>query len=187
MIYLKEMCSVEILYIIVGIIILIIWYICSLNKLTRARIKVMEALSGIDVALTKRHDVLINMIETVKGYVKHESKIMFATVEIRKDMQLSEKFKANRIMDKNLENINIIAEEYPKLKASENFNRLQRAIVDVEEHLQASRRCYNSNVSNYNQLILSFPTNIVAKIKNMKEESFFETEEDKKDNIQVNL
>ena len=178
----------ELLYIAIAVIvILVICYICTLNKLNKASIKVDEALSGIDVALTKRHDVIESMVEVVKGYAKHEKEIMFATAEIHKNMPLSEKVKVNKVMDKNLKNINIVVEKYPELKASENFKELQRAIIDVEEHLQASRRCYNANVSTYNQLVLSFPTSIVAKAKKMEEKSFFEAEENKKDNIQVKL
>lgn len=178
----------ELLYIVTAVIvILVICYICTLNKLNKASIKVDEALSGIDVALTKRHDVIESMVEVVKGYAKHEKEIMFATAEIRKNMPLSEKVKVNKVMDKNLKNINIVVEKYPELKASENFKELQKTIADVEEHLQAARRCYNANVSSYNQLVLSFPTSIVAKAKKMEEKSFFEVEENKKDNIQVKL
>ena len=127
------------------------------------------------------------MVEVVKGYAKHEKEVMFTTIEIRKNMPLSEKIKVNKVMDKNLNNVNIAVEKYPELKASENFKELQKTIADAEEHLQAARRCYNANVSIYNQLILSFPTNIVAKAKKMEEKCFFEAEENKKDNIQVKL
>lgn len=178
----------EVLYIVTAvIIILIIWYICTLNKLNRADIKVEEALSGIDVALTKRHDVIESMVEVVKGYAKHEKEIIFAATEIRKNMSLTEKVKANEVMNENLKNVNIAVEKYPEIKASENFKELQKTIADAEEHLQASRRCYNANVSSYNQLVLSFPTSTVAKIKGMKEKKFFEAEDNKKDDIQVKL
>lgn len=178
----------ELLYIAIAVIVILaICYICILNKLNKASIKVNESLSGIDVALTKRHDVIESMVEVVKGYAKHEKEVMFTTIEIRKNMPLSEKIKVNKVMDKNLNNVNIAVEKYPELKASENFKELQKTIADAEEHLQAARRCYNANVSIYNQLILSFPTNIVAKAKKMEEKCFFEAEENKKDNIQVKL
>ena len=177
----------NLIYIIIAIIIVfIVWYICTLNKLNRATIKVEEALSGIDVALTKRHDVLENMVETVKGYVKHEKNVLFVTSEFHKNMSLSEKVKINEVMDNNLKNVNIVVEKYPELKANENFIELQKTIVDVEEHLQASRRCYNSNVSIYNQLVVSFPSNIVAKITKRKEKSFFEANKNEKENIKMN-
>lgn len=172
---------------IVLFLIIIIWYISTLNRLTRASVKIEESLSGIDIALAKRYEVLTKMIEVVKGYAKHEKEVLFEVVKLRKDMPLSSKCKANKAMDDNMKKINVIAENYPELKASENFKLLEKAILDVEEHLQASRRCYNSNVTIYNQLILSFPISIVAKNKKMTEKDFFEVLENEKENVKIEL
>lgn len=175
--------------IIVGIIILIIvaWYISVSNKLNRAVVKIDESLSGIDVALTKRYDVLTKMIDVVKAYAKHEKETLFEVINLRKDMSIKERNDANHIMDENLRKISVVAENYPELKSSENYKTLQQSIADVEEHLQASRRLYNSNVSIYNQLLVSFPTNSIAKSKGMTKKDFFEADEIKKEDVKINL
>lgn len=178
----------EIVIIIIIIILLLIGYIISINnKLERTKIKVNEALSGIDIALAKRYDILIKMIEVVKGYAKHEKETLFKVVNLKKNMTLQEKSKANSTMDTNFCKISAIVENYPKLKSSENYTILQKSIVDIEEHLQASRRLYNANVSLYNQLINLFPSKIVAKNKNLTEKEFFEIEKTKKDNVKIDI
>ena len=179
----------ELYFIIIGIVllILIIWYISTFNKIKTANIKVEEAISGIDVALTKRYDVITQMVEVVKGYAKHEQETLTKLIEIRKGMPISEKNEANKIMSDNLHKINLLAESYPELKASENFKTLQKAIMDVEEHLQAARRCYNSNVTNFNELIITFPASIVANKMKMVKKDFFEIEESKKENVDIKI
>ena len=183
------MATTYIVLIIIGIVLLsiIIWYISTINKLNRAIIKIDEASSGIDVALTKRYDVLTKMIDVVKAYTKHEQETMFKTIELRKDMTISEKNEANKQMDSQFSKINALAESYPELKSNENYNTLQLTIVDVEEHLQAARRLYNSNVSNYNQMIKVFPNSIIAGSKGCKEKEFFVAEEAKKEDVKIEL
>ena len=90
-------------------------------------------------------------------------------------------------MNRNMEKINIIAESYPELQSNENFKTLQQSIVEVEEHLQAARRLYNSNVSYYNQILVTFPSSIVANSKKMIKKDFFETEEIKKSDVKIDL
>ncbi len=169
------------------ILIFIIWYISTSNKLNRAVVKIDEALSGIDVALTKRYDVLTKMIDVVKTYAKHEKETLFEVIKLRDNMSIKERNDANRAMDENLRKINVAVENYPELKSSENYKTLQQSIVDVEEHLQAARRLYNSNVSLYNQLLVSFPTSSIAKNKGMIKKDFFETDEIKKEDVKINL
>ncbi len=175
--------------IIIGIILLIIvvWYISVSNKLNRAVVKIDESLSGIDVALTKRYDVLTKMIDVVKAYTKHEKETLFEVINLRKDMSIQEINDANKAMDENFKKINIVAENYPELKSSENYKTLQQSIADVEEHLQASRRLYNSNVSLFNQLLVTFPTSSVAKSKGLTKKDFFEADETKKEDIKIDL
>lgn len=173
--------------IIIIVLIILVWCIGTINKLNRTVIKIDEALSGIDVALAKRYDVLTKMVEVVKGYVKHEKEIMFKVIELRKGMPINEKNKANQTMNENYNKIKAIVEDYPELKANENFKTLEKTIVDVEEHLQAARRVYNSNVSYYNQLLVSIPTCFIAKLKGMKEKDFFQANEVEKENVNVNL
>lgn len=177
-----------IILIIVGIILLIIIcnYINTLNSLKKLSLKVDEALSGIDVALSKRYNVLSKMMETVKGYTKYEKEVLFKTIEMRSNMNLSELKNAKNEMDENINQINMIIEKYPDLKANENFLALQKAIIDAEEHLQAARRLYNSNTSLYNEKVITFPSLIVAKIHHFKQNEYFEIEEKEK-KIKINL
>jgi LemA protein len=177
-----------VLYVVIGVVIIIlIWWISTSNKLKKMTIKVDESLSGIDIALTKRYEVLTKMIEVVKGYVKHEKETLFEVVKLRKEMTLPEKITENQKMDNNMQKINVLVENYPDLKASENFMVLQKAIIDVEEHLQASRRLYNSNVTLYNDLVMLFPSNIVAKVTGKKAKDFFKATDKQKEYVKVDI
>lgn len=168
-------------------LIIVLWYISTSNKLNRAVVKIDESLSGIDVALTKRYDVLTKMIDVVKAYAKHEKETLFEVINLRKDMSIQERNEANKAMDENMQKINVVAENYPELKSSENYKTLQQSIADVEEHLQAARRLYNSNVSLFNQLLVTFPTSSIAKNKGMTKKDFFEADETKREDIKIDL
>ena len=167
------------------IAVVVISIIVMSNNLNKALVKIDEASSGIDVALTKRYDVLTKMIETVKGYAKHGKEVLFDVVKIRKGMTIEEKNEANKQMDEALSKINVLAENYPDLKASENFKTLQDSITDVEEHLQAARRLYNANISSYNQMIVTFPISIIAGTKGLTKREFFVAEEHKKQDVEI--
>ena len=177
-----------IILIVVGIIILIILasYIGTVNILKKYKLKIKEALSGIDVGLSKRYNVITNLVEVVKGYAKHEKETLIGVINFRNNMNLNELKDINKTLDETMNKINIIIEKYPDIKANENFLNLQKAIVDCEEHLSASRRIYNANVSLYNEKVISFPTLIVAKIHGFKEEEYFKASEAEKD-ARVNL
>lgn len=176
-------------YIVIAVIIVVLIIVISIisisNKLNKAIVKIDEASSGIDVALTKRYDVLTKMIDVVKSYAKHEKDTLFEVIKLRKNMSIEEKNAENKKMDENFSKINIVAENYPELKSSENYKTLQQSIVEVEEHLQAARRLYNSNVSIYNQMIVSFPISIIAKSKGMVKKDFFEADETKKEDVKI--
>ena len=178
-------------YLIVIIIIILLVLIARIidisNKFKKMLIKIEEANSGIDVALAKRYEVLTKMIEVVKGYMKHEKEVLFTITEIRQGMSINEKLKANIVMDENYKKISVLSEEYPDLKSNENFKILQKSIIEVEEHLQAARRMYNSNVSIYNQAISTFPKNIIAVIRGLKPQKFFEATEEQRNNINPEL
>ena len=178
--------SLAFIIIAVIVVVIIVWLISISNKINRLIVKIKEADSGIDVALTKRYDVLTKMIDVVKGYAKHEEETIFKTIEMRKGMSLSEKETAVKDMNESFKQIQVVAEAYPELKSSENYNTLQLSIADTEEHLQAARRMYNSNVSSLNQLIVTFPSSIIG-MKNVKEHSFFEAEEEKKQDVKIDL
>lgn len=176
------------IYILIGIILLvIIWFIATKNKLNQTLIKIDEASSGIDVALTKRYDLLTKMIDCVKGYMKHEKETLFEVINLRKNMTINDKNRENIKMTKNIDKIKLLVENYPDLKSSENFKMLQKSIVEVEEHLQAARRMYNSNVSIFNQMIVTIPSNIVASMSGMTKKDFFEADEVKKNDIKIEL
>ncbi len=175
-------------FIFLVIVLIVVGYVISIsNSLNRALVKIDEANSGIDVALTKRYDVLTKMIDVVKGYAKYEQETIFKTIELRKDMTMQEKNDANASMEENFTKIAAIAENYPDLKASENYKELQLSIADVEEHLQAARRLYNSNVSIYNQKLVTFPSSIIANSKGMTKKEFFNAEDKKREDIKIDL
>lgn len=171
----------------IAVVLLLIGFVALSNAINRANVKVDEASSGIDVALTKRYDVLSKMIEVVKAYAKHEKETLFEIVKLRSNMSIEEKNQANRSMDENLRKINLVVENYPELKSNENYQTLQQSIADVEEHLQAARRLYNANVSSYNQLLVSFPTSIIASMKGLTKRVFFEAEASKREDVKMDL
>lgn len=173
--------------ILISILIIVIKVISISNKLNILQVKIDEADSGIDVALTKRYDVLTKMIKVVKSYAKHEEETLFEVINLRKGMSLEDKTEVNEKMNKNMEKINIIAESYPELHSNENFKTLQQSIVEVEEHLQAARRLYNSNISTFNQMLVIFPASIIANLKGLKSKPFFEVEEIKKKDVEIDL
>ena len=169
------------------VLVLIIAYISILNGLNRAIVKIDEAASGIDVALTKRYDVLTKMMDTCKSFVKHENEIMFKVIELRSGSSMQEKNDANKAMSENYKNLLAVAENYPELKSSETFTTLQKAILDVEEHLQAARRLYNSNVSIFNQKLVTFPSSMIASSKGLTKKEFFEAEETKREDVKIDI
>ena len=173
--------------IIVILVIVALWFVSTSNSLNKSIVKIEEANSGIDVALTKRYDTLTKMIEVVKSYAKHEKDTIFEVINLRKGMTTSEQVEANNKMNSALVRIYAIAENYPELKSSENYNTLQKSIADTEEHLQAARRMYNSNVSIFNQKLVTFPTSIIANMKKLAKRDFFEAEETKKEDVKIDL
>lgn len=175
------------LAILVIVLVVVVAFISISNNLNRAVVKVDEAFSGIDVALTKRYDVLTKMIDVVKAYAKHEKETLFEVINLRSGMSIKEKNEVNHLMDENFKKINIVAENYPELKSSENYQTLQKAILDVEEHLQAARRLYNANVSHYNQLLVVFPSSIIANTKGMTKKEFFEADSLKREDVKIDL
>lgn len=167
------------------LVLIIIWYIGVSNSIKVAALKVDESESGIDVALTKRYDVLTKMLDAVKGYQKHEQSVLSELVKLRTGMSMTEKKAANAAMDKVSRDINVLAEGYPQLKANTNFVELQKAIVDVEEHLQAARRLYNSNVNAYNTKLVVFPSSIIAKNMGAVKRELFEADEIKRQDVKI--
>ncbi len=175
--------------IIIGAVLLIVvfWYIGVMNQLRQLELKVQEAESGIDVALTKRFDMLSKMLQTTKGYAKHEAETLEKVVKWRSGIPqtatVKEKEEFLKQMNTVAQGINVVVEKYPDLKANTVFLELQSAVANTEEHLQAARRLYNANVTRINTIIVTFPQSIVAKRINMARKAYFEAEEAKKEDV----
>lgn len=166
-------------------LILVIWYVSTMNRLRASALKVDEADSGIDVALTKRYDVLTKQLAVVKEYTSHESKTLFETIRLRSGMTVNEKIKAAETMNEVGNQFRLTAEAYPELKSSANYIALQNSITDVEEHLQAARRLYNANVTDYNTKIVMFPASIVANMLGMRRRELFQAEDYKRNDVEM--
>lgn len=178
----------EMLLGIIGIIVVVVllYGIGTYNQFIRVKNKVDEALSGIDVALAKRYAILTNLVEVVKGYVQYEREVLVSLVKLRNgDMLNRVEVDQNQMLAK--EQLFALQESYPELKANEQFLSLQDAIQDVEEHLAASRRMYNSNVSIYNDLVLSFPSNMIGNMINAEKIDYFNAKEEERENINITL
>jgi len=178
--------------IIVGVIVLLAiivigWWISTANSLRQMQVKIDEAESGIDVALTKRFDLLTKALAAVKGYAKHEAETLEKVIAMRtgKGSSMAEKAEFANQSAEALKQLNVVVEQYPTLKADTQFTALQGHIADVEEQLQAARRLYNSNVSVYNQKIVTFPASIVANSKGMTKRDFFEAEAAKRQDVKM--
>ena len=169
----------------VGLMVLI-WAVAKLNRFKVLRVKVDEAESGIDVALTKRYDTLTKMLDVVRAYTRHEYGLFAQIVNLRRGMSIAEKTEASQRMDDMSLKIAAVAENYPQLRSSENYMKLKDAIRDTEEHLQAARRVFNMNVSKYNQAIVVFPASIVAG-KTHTARDFFEAEDHKRGDVQMSF
>lgn len=170
------------LYLLLGIVaVLVLWLIFIFNSLIRLRNRVDEAWSDIDVQLKRRYDLIPNLINTVKGYAKHEKELFEKVTEARtKAIQATnpvEQGKAENMLSSTLKSLFAVAENYPELKANENFLELQRELTDTEDKIQAARRFYNGNVRDFNTKIQVFPNNLIAGMLGFKKYEFFEIEE----------
>lgn len=164
-----------------------IWWISANNGFKRKKIKVSEALSGIEVALTKRYDLLTKLLEAAKGYAVHESKLFTEVIELRRGMSVNEINQKSSQIDALSARIFAVAENYPQLRSAEVFSQLQAGIRDAEEHLQAARRLYNSNVTTLNTAIDVFPSSLVAKSQRLEKSEFFAAEEVKCADIKMSF
>ena len=179
------------IWVILGIILIIIILIISLyNNLVKASQKVKNAWAQIDTQLKRRFDLIPNLIETVKKYMEHEEKtlteISKAKNMFNEALKIDEKANANDMLTNGLKNIFALAEAYPELKANQNFALLQEELSKTEDKIAFSRQFYNDTVQMYNTLVMTFPTNLFAKIFGFTEEKFFEIEnKSEKENVKV--
>jgi LemA protein len=169
------------------IVLAIIGYVVMLyNRLVALRQKRLNAFSDIDVQLKQRFDVIPNLVETVKGYAKHEEGVFKEVTEARARVGQSsgageDRMAAEGLLGKAMMNLFAVAEAYPDLKADTNFLRLQEELSDIENKIAAARRFFNNATSEYNTSIQQVPSNIIANMFNFKEEPFFELDEAEKE------
>lgn len=180
------------LYIVIAIIALIIIYVLvQYNGFVKINNMVKEAFATMDVYLKKRWDLIPNLVEVVKGYAEHESSVIEKVVELRNlsydKMSITDKIDTNQQLTTGLSNIMAIAENYPNLKASQNFSDLSSQLSKIEDEIANSRKYYNAVVRNLNTKIEMFPSNIIAKIFNFKTAKMFEADTNEKENVKVEM
>ena len=176
---------IPLIIILVVVLAIVIWCVRTVNEFKKKEIRVQEGLSGVEVALTKRYDMLTQMLDTAKGYMAHESELFTKVIELRRGMSVAELNDAQQQMDSLSGKLFAVAEGYPELRSSEVFVELQRGIRDAEEHLQAARRLYNTSVTSYNTAIAMFPAKILAGSRQPKE--FFAAEENKREDVKMSF
>ncbi len=166
------------------LVIVSVWLIGIYNGLIKLRNRTDEAWSDIDVQLKRRYDLIPNLIETVKGYAAHEKGVLENVTKARTAAMSAEQSgdpkevaQAENMLSGTLKTLFAVSENYPDLKASDNFMELQRELRDTEDKIQASRRFYNSNVRDINIKVQSFPANLIAGALGFKKRDFFELEE----------
>ncbi|MEL6497388.1 MAG: LemA family protein [Planctomycetota bacterium] len=163
----------------VVVLVPVVWLIATYNRFVGLRQHLKESWSDIDVELKRRYELIPNLVETVKGYVKHEQETLAKVVELRNKAHANHGPQSSQAVDESamligLQRLFAVAEAYPDLKADEHFLALQKELSLTEDRIAASRRFYNGNVREMNQLHLQFPTSIVAKMFGFQEASFFE-------------
>ncbi|OGI22112.1 MAG: hypothetical protein A2808_03755 [Candidatus Moranbacteria bacterium RIFCSPHIGHO2_01_FULL_55_24] len=180
------------LYVILGIVALLILFVIAIyNGLVRLKMRVEEAWSDIDVQLKRRYDLIPNLVNTVKGYAEHERELLEKVTQARTNaMQAgsgSAKAEAENMLSDTLKSLFAVAENYPDLKANQNFLELQRELSDTENKIQASRRFYNTNVMELNTKIDTFPTSIIASLFGFAKRDFFEAAGAEKEPVAVSF
>ena len=180
------------IYLVIGVIaLLVIYVLVTYNGFVRIKNRVEEAFSTMDVYLKKRWDLIPNIVETVKGYAKHEKSTLSEVIKLRNgaydDMSSDEKIKANQELSKGITKIMALAEQYPDLKANENFKDLSAQLTKIEDEIANSRKYYNGTVREFNDKVQMFPSNIVAMIFGYKAKTMFEANEEERKNVKVNL
>ena len=176
-----------IIWIVIGVILLLLFL--TYNGLVTSKVRVGEAFSQIDVQLKRRADLIPNLVETVKGYAKHEKELLEEVTKARASLLSAqgaqEKGKANNELSSTLKSIFAISENYPTLKANENFKELQEELSDTESKVAYARQFYNSVVLDYNTKLTVFPTVLFANLMHFTPGEFFAATEDEKKSVTV--
>lgn len=176
--------------ILISLFVIAILYVWGVyNSLATGKVHIKEAMSGIDVQLKRRVDLVPNLIETVKGYAKHEKELIENVTKARTSLMraetLKEKATSDNMLVGALKSLFAVSENYPQLRASENFKALQEELSDTENKIAYSRQFYNSNVRSYNTTLANFPSGNLGRMFGFKEEEFFEAEEEEKKPVRV--
>ncbi len=173
--------AVVLIVVVAIVVIAVLYYVAKRNSIIASRNRVDESWSGIDVQLKRRHDLVPNLVETVKGYAAHESqtfeKVTAARAEAMSAQSVGDSAKAEQKLSGALGELRAVAENYPQLRATENFQQLSRNLSELEDEIQAARRIYNSNVQSYNTTIQQFPGSVVASRSGFTAREFFEIED----------
>lgn len=181
------------IYILIAAAVLIaVWAISVYNRITVLGQRTDEAWSDIDVQLKRRHDLVPNLVETVKGYAGHERSVFNEVTKARaaaiNASSVEEQGKAENMLTSALRSVFAVAEAYPDLKASDNFRELQKELMDIEDKIVAARRFYNGNVRDLNTLIQIFPNSAIAGALGAKKRDFFElADETERQNVKVDF
>ncbi len=173
----------------VVIVILVVWIAGTYNNLVGAKNKVNDQWSQIDVVLKRRFDLIPNLVETVKGYAKHESETLESVIKARNTYTSAksndDKLKADNELASGLTKLFALAESYPDLKANENFNNLQKELTETEDKIQYARQFYNDTALKYNNLCQQFPSVIIANMFHFEKVEFFKATDAEKENVHV--
>ena len=180
------------LIIIIAVLVLCaLYFIITYNKLIKLNNETKEGFSTMDVYLKKRWDLIPNIVEVVKGYAKHEEKTLTEVAELRSStydkMSVEEKLNTNEKLANGISKLMLLVENYPDLKANENFKDLSKQLTKVEDEIAQSRKYYNATVRDFNNKVEMFPSNVVAKILGYKKTKMFEINAEERENIKVNL
>lgn len=176
------------IWLIIIAIVIVLFLIYLYNSLIRLRMRVNNAWSQIDVQLKRRYDLIPNLIEAVKGYMKHEKSVLENVTKARASLitgTMQDKAKASNQITQALKSIFAVAESYPQLKANENFKQLQEELSGTESKIAYSRQFYNDSVMQYNEALQVFPKNIFAKLFGFTAREFFETKGKERENVKV--
>ena len=177
------------MWIFIGLIVLVLIYLIFVyNGLIRLKNRVEEAESDIDVQLKRRYELIPNLVETVKGYAKHEKELLEKVTQERTSLvkgSMSEKVEASNALTDTLKSIFAVAENYPDLKANQNFLQLQTDLTDTQDKIMAAQRFYNGNVRDFNTKIQVFPNNLIVPVLGFHKYAFIEAQEGEKGNVEV--
>ncbi|HEU5142741.1 MAG TPA: LemA family protein [Solirubrobacterales bacterium] len=173
--------TIAIIVVVAIVVIAVLYFIGKRNSIIAARNRVDESWSGIDIQLKRRHDLVPNLVETVKGYATHESEVFEKATKARAEamsaQSVGDTAQAEQKLTGALTDLRAVAENYPTLRATENFQQLTRNLTQLEDEIQAARRIYNSNVQAYNTDIEQFPGSVIASQGGFEKREFFEIED----------